>query len=137
MSMIDRIREYQQSHGTAYTLKRLGQKAAQQLLGTYDRRWLRERASEEELNAQRENQPEAGLISVVIPVYNTDPKMLGDLLDSLESQSYLNFEAVLYDGASTRAETAAMLKARGERNPASGLFAAKRTGASAATPMRR
>ena len=68
MSMIDRIREYQQSHGTAYTLKRLGQKAAQQLLGTYDRRWLRERASEEELKAQRENQPAAGLISVVIPV---------------------------------------------------------------------
>ena len=117
MSMIDRIREYQQSHGTAYTLKRLGQKAAQQLLGTYDRRWLRERASEEELKAQRENQPEAGLISVVIPVYNTDPKMLGDLLDSLESQSYLNFEAVLYDGASTRAETAAVLKTRGEKEP--------------------
>ncbi len=117
MSMIDRIREYQQSHGTTYTLKRLGQKAAQQLLGTYDRRWLRERASEEELKAQRENQPAAGLISVVIPVYNTDPKMLGDLLDSLESQSYLNFEAVLYDGASTRAETAAVLKTRGEKEP--------------------
>ena len=117
MSMIDRIREYQQSHGTAYTLKRLGQKAAQQLLGTYDRRWLRERASEEELKAQRENQPAAGLISVVIPVYNTDPKMLGDLLDSLENQSYLNFEAVLYDGASTREETAAVLKARGEKEP--------------------
>ena len=79
MSMIDRIREYRQNHGTAYTLKRLGQKAAQQLLGTYDRRWKRERASAEELKAQRENQPAAGLISVVIPVYNTDPKMLGDL----------------------------------------------------------
>ena len=117
MSMIDRIRDYQQSHGTAYTLKRLGQKAAQQLLGTYDRRWMRERATEEELKAQRENQPAAGLISVVIPVYNTDPKMLGDLLDSLESQSYLNFEAVLYDGASTREETAAVLKARGEKEP--------------------
>ena len=52
MSMIDRIREYQQSHGTAYTLKRLGQKAAQQLLGTYDRRWLRERASENGRSAE-------------------------------------------------------------------------------------
>ena len=117
MSMIDRIRDYYQSHGAAYTLKRLGQKAAQQLLGTYDRRWLRERASEAELKAQRENQPAAGLISVVIPVYNTDPKMLGDLLDSLENQSYLNFEAVLYDGASTREETAAVLKTRGEKEP--------------------
>ena len=122
MSMIDRIREYRQSHGTAYTLKRLGQKAAQQLLGTYDRRWKRERASAEELKAQRENQPAAGLISVVIPVYNTDPKMLGDLLDSLESQSYLNFEAVLYNGASTRAETTAVLTARGEKEPRFRVF---------------
>ena len=45
MSAIDRIREYRQSHGTVYTLKRLGQKAAQQFLGTYDRRWKRERTS--------------------------------------------------------------------------------------------
>ena len=122
MSMIDRIREYRQSHGTAYTLKRLGQKAAQQLLGTYDRRWMRERASAEELKAQRENQPAAGLISVVIPIYNTDPKMLSDLLDSLESQSYLNFEAVLYNGASTRAETTAVLKAMGEKEPRFRVF---------------
>ena len=97
MGAIDRIREYRQSHGTVYTLKRLGQKAAQQFLGTYDRRWKRERASEAELKAQRENQPAAGLISVVIPVYNTDPGMLNALLDSLENQTYLDFEAVLYE----------------------------------------
>ena len=45
MKAIERIREYRDSHGTAYTLKRLGQKAAQQLLGTYDRRYLREKAT--------------------------------------------------------------------------------------------
>ena len=87
MGAIDRIREYRQSHGTVYTLKRLGQKAAQQFLGTYDRRWKRERASEAELKAQRENQPAAGLISVVIPVYNTAPGMLNALLDSLENRN--------------------------------------------------
>ena len=114
MNGIERIRKYQQSHGTAYTLRRLGQKAAQQLFGSYDRRWVRERVSEEELKKQRENQPAAGLISVVIPVYNTDPEMLSDLLESLESQSYLNFEAVLYDGASTREETLAVLKEKSE-----------------------
>ena len=102
MKPINRIRESWQIHGMAYTLKRLGQKAAQQLLGTYDRRRKRERASAEELAAQRAHQPEAGLISVVIPVYNTDPGMLNALLDSLQNQSYLNFEAILYDGASTR-----------------------------------
>ena len=114
---VSRIREYLQSHGASYTLKRLGQKAAQELLGTYERRRKREMTSAEELQAQRENQPSAGLISVVIPVYNTDPKMLSALLDSLEAQTYLNYEAVLYDGASTRAETLGVLKAYCEKEP--------------------
>ena len=35
MNIIDRILDYRRSHGTAYTLRRLGQKAAQELLGTY------------------------------------------------------------------------------------------------------
>ena len=114
---LSRVREYLQSHGAAYTARRLGQKAAQQLLGTYERRRKQERTSAEELRAQRENQPDAGLISVVVPVYNTDPGMLTALLDSLEAQTYLNFEAVLYDGAGTRAETAETLKVRGEKDP--------------------
>lgn len=117
MKALDRIREYQASHGTAYTLKRLGQKAAQQLLGTYERRRRREQASPEELARQRENPPEAGLISVVTPVYNTDPGMLEALLDSLAAQTNPHFEAVLYDGCSTRPETLEVLKRRGEAEP--------------------
>ena len=114
---VTRIQEYLQSHGASYTLKRLGQKGAQQFLGTYERRRKREMATTEELRTQRENQPEAGLISVVIPVYNTDPGMLNVLLDSLEAQTYLNYEAILYDGASTREETLAVLKTRSEKQP--------------------
>ena len=113
---LNRIREYRDSHGTAYTLKRLGQKAAQQLLGTYDRRYLREKATEEELRAQRENPPATGLISIVTPVYNTDPGMLTALLESVEKQSYENFEHILYDGASTRAETLAILKKQADKD---------------------
>ncbi len=114
---LDRIREYLEGHGASYTLKRLGQKAAQQMLGTYERRRKREAASAEELHAQRQHQPDAGLISVVIPVYNTDPGMLNALLDSLEAQTYEQFEAVLFDGASTRAETADVLEARCKKEP--------------------
>lgn len=114
---VTRIQEYLQSHGASYTLKRLGQKGAQQFLGTYERRRKREMATAGELCAQRENQPDAGLISVVIPVYNTDPGMLNALLDSLEAQTYVNYEAILYDGASTREETIAVLKARSEKQP--------------------
>ena len=117
MGMIERIREYRQSHGTVYTLKRLGQKAAQQLLGTYDLRRRRENATAEELEAQRKNQPDAGLISVVTPAYNTDPVMLDALLDSLANQTYVNFEAVLYDGGSSRTETLDVLKRRSESEP--------------------
>lgn len=113
MKATERIREYHASHGTGYTLKRLGQKAGQLLLGTYERRRKREQASPEELRRQRENPPAAGLISVVVPVYNTDPGMLNALLDSLEAQTYTDFEAVLYDGASTREDTRAVLDARG------------------------
>ena len=117
MKTVERIREYRKSHGTAYTLKRLGQKAAQLLLGTYERRWRRERASGAELERQRENQPGAGLISLVIPVYNTDPRMLQALLDSILAQTYRNFEAVLYDGASTRAETLSVLEKAAVSDP--------------------
>ena len=116
MQSLARVREYLDSHGASYTLKRLGQKGAQQILGTYDRRRRRELAAPEELRFQRENQPPAGLISVVVPVWNTDPAMLSALLDSLLSQAYAGFEAVLYDGAGTRPETAAVLKAYAEKD---------------------
>ncbi len=114
---IRRFSEYRESHGTAYTLRRLGQKAAQQLLGTYERRRRREQASPEELARQRENVPDAGLISIVTPVYNTDPGMLEALLDSMAAQTYPRFEAVLYDGASTRAETQEVLMRRSGKEP--------------------
>lgn len=110
-----RVQEYLKSHGTSYTLKRLGQKASQLFLGTYERRRKQEMPTEKELRAQREKQPDAGLISIVVPIYNTEPGVLNALLDSMEAQTYRNFEAVLYDGASTRDETVAVLKDRSEK----------------------
>ena len=50
------------------------------------------------------------LISVVIPVYNADPKFLRECLDSVLAQSYKNFEICLADDASTSVETKAVLK---------------------------
>jgi len=122
---LGRIREYRESHGTVYTLQRLGQKAAQQLLGTYDRRWLREKATEEELRRQRENPPDAGLISIITPVYNTDPGMLTALLESVEKQSYVDFEHILYDGASTRSETLAVLEKQAKKDTRFRVFHGK------------
>lgn len=110
MNGIRRVRDYLETHGTGYTIRRLGQKAMQRYLGTYDRRRKREACGPEELQRQRENQPAGGLISVVIPVFNTDPEMLKALAESLRNQSYERFEAVLYDGCSTKKETREVLK---------------------------
>ena len=122
MRPIRRLREYAEGHGLAYTLRRSADKAAQTLLGTYDRVWRRTRATEAELREQRAHPPAAGLISVVIPVYNTKAVYLEELLESLRAQSYENWEAVLWDGASTSPETAAVLAAAEKREPRFRVF---------------
>ena len=111
MNAAARIREYRQTHGAAYTLHRCAQILRERWGGAYDRRRRQEQPSEAELERQRREQPEAGLISVVAPVYNTDPRMLEELLSCLRQQTYRNVEVLLYDGNSTRAETRAVLKA--------------------------
>lgn len=109
MGKWQRLREYAETHGVRYTVRRCGEKLGQVALGTWDRRWKREKASEDTLRFQRENPPKAGLISVVIPVYNTKPAYLKEMMDSLRSQSYPRWEAILYDGGSTRPETVSLL----------------------------
>ena len=116
MNRLQRLREYVETHGVGYTVRRCGEKAGQIVLGTWDRQWRQEKASPEDLARQRENPPAAGLISVVIPVYNTEERYLRELLDSLLAQSYERWEAILYDGGSDREETAATLDRAAERD---------------------
>lgn len=110
MGKIERIREYMGSHGAGYTLRRLWEKGSQRYLGTYDRKRKQVLCPPEELERQRKNPPEAGTISVVVPVYNTDPRMLRELTGCFEAQTYRDFEVVLYDGGSTKEETKAVLR---------------------------
>ena len=110
-SRIQELRNYLQVHGPGYTLRRCGEKAVQRVWGTYDRVWRRQQPSASELERQRRETPSAGLISVLIPVYNTAPDLLRVLLDSLRGQTYPSWEAVLWDGASDRPETLAALEA--------------------------
>lgn len=44
-------------------------------------------------------------ISVLMPVYNTDPGFLEQAIDSILNQTYPHFELVIYDDGSTREET--------------------------------
>ena len=124
-AMFHLIKDYLQVHGAEYTLRRAGEKTVQRLFGTYDRIWRRTAPSAAELEEQRRHPPAAGLISVIIPVYNTDPVMLKALLDSLSDQSYPDWEAVLYDGAGTREDTRTVLDAAKVRDPRFRVFHGK------------
>ena len=112
--MLKEIKEYWQTHGGEYTLRRGLDKTVQRLFGVEDRAWRRQQPPEAELDRQRKHEPAGGLISVVIPVFNTDPRMLRGLLNSLKAQTYSRWEAVLYDGASDREDTLRILKEAGD-----------------------
>lgn len=54
--------------------------------------------------------PYQPLISVIIPVYNTDPQWLRACIESVRSQTYANWELCLCDDASTNPETVRTLR---------------------------
>ena len=54
-------------------------------------------ASAELLVKQVANQPDAPLISIVVPLYNTPQQFLVELLDSVQNQSYRNWELCMVD----------------------------------------
>lgn len=56
-------------------------------------------------------------LSFLIPAWNTRPAFLQALADSLLSQSCPNWQACIYDGASTSGETRAALEALARRDP--------------------
>lgn len=99
-SLIRRAREYVKLNGMEYTLRRCGEKAGERLFRFYDHAWHQLAPTPEELAAQRNAPIDAGLISVVVPVYNADPAMLRELAQSLLNQTYGHWEAILYDDCS-------------------------------------
>lgn len=102
-SLVRRIGEYIRRYGAGYTLRRATEKLRERVLKEYDAVWRCSQPGEEALAAQRADAGvrEAGLISVVIPVYNTRPELLDALVDSLLAQTYPDWEACLYDGCSS------------------------------------
>ncbi|MFD0666751.1 glycosyltransferase [Ramlibacter sp. MAHUQ-53] len=54
--------------------------------------------------------PRQPLVSVVVPVFNTEPAMLDTMIASVLAQAYPNLELCLCDDASTRAGTLAVLE---------------------------
>jgi len=97
------------SCGLRYTVRRCREKASERLFHRYDRSCRQSAPGAAELERQRAEQPDAGLISIAVPVYNTSPRMLREMLDSFLAQTYRDWEACLYD-ASDRAETREVLR---------------------------
>ena len=87
---------YWRTFDTSYTVEKIREKFSDALFHPWDRTWReRYQADPDTLDHQRKNPPAAGLISVLIPVYNTKPELLSALLDSLLAQTYPEWEACL------------------------------------------
>lgn len=112
----ERVRAYVRMHGAGYTLHRAGEMLAARVLLRDEWRFRREKASKRELAAQRAHPFPDVCISVVVPVFNTRPKFLRALADSLLAQTHGAWEACLYDGGSTSAETRKALEAIAARD---------------------
>lgn len=104
-NLIQRAQEYVKLNGVEYTLRRCGEKAGEWMFRFYDRAWRQLAPTQERLNAQLAAPVDAGLISVVVPVYNSNPVMLREMAESILAQTYGHWEAVLYDDCSSRQET--------------------------------
>ena len=111
MQLAERVRAYVRMHGAGYTLHRAGEMLAARVLLRDEWHFRRERTSKRELAAQRAHPFPDVCISVVVPVFNTRPKFLRALADSLMAQTHSAWEACLYDGGSTSAETRRALEA--------------------------
>lgn len=114
MPGVKRMMDYIRMHGVRYTMHRACQMLDERIMHSFDRQWRKSRPSVEQIAVQRASQPPAGLISIAVPVYNTHPVFLKELVQSFLSQSYENWEAVLYDGCSTDDASIAAMDALAE-----------------------
>lgn len=73
--------------------------------------WAKQRAAETELHTQLvESLKNGPLISVVVPVYNPNPVLLREMIDSVLEQSYPNWELCIADDSSTNNQVVKTLK---------------------------
>jgi len=76
--------------------------------------WVREHGPDERewarIGREIKNLPHQPLISILLPVYNTDPRYLREAVDSVIGQIYPNWQLCIADDASTREDTKVLLR---------------------------
>ncbi len=75
-------------------------------------KWIKhnERITAKEAKAEIQKFKYKPKISIIVPVYNIDPKWLNRCIESVKNQYYQNWELCLHDDASTKTETVNCLK---------------------------
>lgn len=77
----------------------------------YDTWFRKNQPTEQELEFQRNHKFEySPKISIVVPTYNTKPEFLRAMIESVENQTYRNWELCIADGASKNEDTLKMLR---------------------------
>lgn len=78
---------------------------------SYDQWFAAHKATQEELQKQRETAFDyEPLISIVIPTFNTPVRFLNDVMNSIENQTYQNWEVCIADGHSSNKKTLKRLR---------------------------
>lgn len=72
--------------------------------------WIMQHENWDLESLKKESYEKDPLISVVIPVYNADPKWLGKAIESVQKQTYNNWEICLCNDASTDSATVNFLE---------------------------
>ncbi|MDO4476185.1 MAG: glycosyltransferase family 2 protein [Lachnospiraceae bacterium] len=113
-SPMTRVLAYLKRNGLRRTVRRVQEKLREKMTGQQESymQWRkRHQPSKEELQAQSRNvflhQP---LISVVVPLYKTPEHFLRQLVESLQAQTYSNWELCLSDGSGEDSPLTGLLK---------------------------
>lgn len=96
--MIAKIWGYVTHYGVWYTIKKISRKLfVLYLLGPLR---VNRRIQREERNRQEETEFEKGyLISILVPLYNTPYRYLEEMIQSVEKQTYANWQLCMTDGS--------------------------------------
>lgn len=108
---VSKFKNYYRQFGLRATIVRIIDKLLKRHMITYQEWFKRNHPTKEMLEIQREHKFEySPKISIVIPLYRTPEKYLKELIDSIQVQTYANWELCLSDGSGHNSPLVDILK---------------------------